>query len=83
MKALRQLCVAGLFTLALSISTFAGEIEIGKTTPPPSQPQTTTLNGEIEIGLTGQAETNSGEATAADSATDTVLNLLQSVLALF
>ncbi len=83
MKTLRQLCVAVVFTLALALPAFAGEMEIGSPTPPPSQPQTATVNGEMEIGLTGQEETGSSEATAADSATETVLNLLQSVLALF
>jgi hypothetical protein len=84
MKSLRQLCVAVVFTLALTTSTFAGGIEIGSPAPPPpSQPQTATLNGEMPIGLTGQEETNSGEATAADSTTEAALNLLQSVLALF
>jgi len=83
MKTLRQLCVAVVFTLALAISTFAGEMEITKTSPPPSQPQTATLNGEMQIGLTGQEETGSGEVSATDSATEAVLNLLQSVLALF
>jgi hypothetical protein len=83
MKTLRQLCVAVVFTLALALPAFAGEMEIGSPTPPPSQPQTATVNGEMEIGLTGQEETGSSEATAADPATETVLNLLQSVLALF
>ena len=84
MKTLRQLCVAVVFTLALAISTFAGEMEITKTSPPPpSQPQTATLNGDMQTGLTGQEETGSGEVSATDSATETALNLLQSVLALF
>jgi hypothetical protein len=84
MKTLRQLCVAVVFTLALAIPAFAGVMDTGSPTPPPSQPaQTATANGEMEIGLTGQEETGSGEATAADSATEAVLNLLQSVLALF
>ena len=83
MKTLRQLCLAGVFTLALTTSTFAGEIEITKTSPPPSQPQTATPNGVIEIGLTGQEETGSGEVSATDSATEIALNLLQSVLSLF
>lgn len=84
MKTLRQLCVAGVFALALTTSTFAGEIEIGKTSPPPSQPsQKATVNGQIDTGLTGQIETGSSEATATDSATEITLNLLQSVLSLF
>jgi hypothetical protein len=83
MKTLRQLCVAVVFTLALAVPAFAGEMPIGSPTTPPSQPQTATVNGEMQIGLTGQEETGSSEATAADSATKIALNLLQSVLSLF
>jgi hypothetical protein len=79
MKTLRQFCVVVVFTLALTISAFAGEIDITKTSPPPPP----TANGEIQIGLTGQEETGSGEVSATDSATEIALNLLQSVLALF
>ena len=82
MKTLRQLCVAVVFTLALAAPAFAGEMPIGSPTPP-SQPQTATANGEMPIGLTGQEEAGSGEVSATDSATEAVLNLLQSVLALF
>jgi len=84
MSNLRRISIAFAFTLALTIPAFAGEIETGKTSPPPSQPtQTTTVNGEIETGITGQDETGSGEVSATDSATAAVLNLLQTVLALF
>jgi hypothetical protein len=83
MKTLRQLCVVVVFTLALAVPAFAGEMQIGSPTPPPSQPQTATVNGEMPIGLTGQEETGSGEVSATDSATEAVLNLLQSALALF
>ena len=83
MKSLRQLCVAVVFSLVLATSTFAGIIEIGSPAPPPSQPQTATVNGEMQIGLTGQEGTGSSEATATDSATEIALNLLQSVLSLF
>jgi len=52
--------------------------------PPPSQPtQTATADGEISTGVTGQEETGSSAATATNSAAETTLNLLQSVLALF
>ena len=83
MKTLRQFCVAVVFTLALALPAFAGEMDTGSPAPPPSQPQTATVNGEMPIGLTGQEETVSSEATATDSATEIALNLLQSVLALF
>ena len=81
MKTMRQLCVAVVFTLALTIPTFAGEIQIPAPVPQPTQ--TATANGQIDTGLTGQEETGSGEASAADLATETALNLLQSVLSLF
>jgi hypothetical protein len=84
MSNLRRIPIALAFTLALTFPAFAGEIETGKTSPPPSQPtQTATVNGEIETGITGQDETGSGEVSATDSATAAVLNLLQTVLALF
>lgn len=80
MKALRQLCVALAFTLALTLPAFAGEITT-MIAPPPTQPVTT--QGEISTTVAGQIETPSGEATAASSATEIALNLLHSVLALF
>lgn len=87
MKTLRQLCVASVFVFSLVIPTFAGEIQTGVAPPPPAQTSTTngqaTVNGEIQTGLTGQTETGSGEVSATDSATAAVLNLLQTVLALF
>jgi hypothetical protein len=84
MKTLRQICVVVVFTLALTTSAFAGEIEIGKMSPPPSQPtQAATTQGDIQTGVTGQEETGSGEVSATDSATEIALNLLQSVLSLF
>lgn len=49
--------------------------------PPPSQPAT--AQGEMQTTVIGQEEADSSEATAADSATEFVLNLLQSVLSLF
>jgi hypothetical protein len=80
MKTLRQLFVASVFTLALTLSAFAGEIQTPKTQPTP-----VTTEGEIQTPLTGQTETNGSvsEATAIDSATEIALNLLQSVLSLF
>jgi hypothetical protein len=83
MKNLRRLCGALVFTLALTIPAFAGDIQTGVAPPPPSQPQTATVNGDIQTTVTGQEETGSSEATATDSATEIALNLLQSVLALF
>jgi hypothetical protein len=81
MKALRQLSVACVFTLALTIPVFAGQIETMVVPPQPAQ--TATTAGQIDTGVTGQAETGSSEATATDSAAEIALNLLQSVLSLF
>ena len=83
MKTLRQLCVASVFTLALVMPAFAGEITTGVTSTPPPPAQTATTDGEITTGVAGQIETGSGEVSATDSATVAVLNLLQTVLALF
>ncbi len=83
MKNLRQFCGALVFTLALTIPAFAGDIQTGITTPPSQPAQAATTKGDIQNTITGQAETGSSEATAVDSATEIALNLLQSVLSLF
>jgi hypothetical protein len=84
MKSLRQLCVALVFTLALTLPAFAGDIETTVTSPAPAQPaQGATTAGEIHTTVIGQEETGGSEATATDSAAEIALNLLQSVLALF
>jgi hypothetical protein len=83
MKPLRQLCVALTFTLVLAMTTFAGEIHTTVAPPTPPSSQATTTEGEMQMTVTGQEETGSGGATAADSATEIALNLLQSVLSLF
>lgn len=71
MRSLRRLCAVFVLTLALALSTFAGQIDIGVTSPPPP-PQNTTATGQIET-----------TATSTDQVTQTILSLLQSVLALF
>ena len=86
MKTLRQLSVALVFALALTVPALAGDIETGITQPPPpsqAQAQTTTTDGDIQTTVAGQAETGSSETTATGSATEAALSLLQSVLSLF
>jgi hypothetical protein len=78
MKNLRRLFGALVFTLALTIPTFAGEMDTGI-----APPQAATTEGDVQITVTGQMDTGSSEATATDSATKIALNLLQSVLSLF
>lgn len=83
MKTLRQLSVALVFAMALTVPALAGDIETGKPQPPPSTPTAATSEGQIETTVAGQEETCSGEAAVVDSATDIALNLIQSVLSLF
>lgn len=84
MKTLRQLCVAVAFTIALAMPALAGEIQTTVTSPPPAQSaQAATTDGEIQTTVAGQAGTGSSETTSTDSATETALNLLQSMLSLF
>ena len=81
MKPLRQLSVALMFTLALTIPTFAGDIET--TIAPPQPAQSAAAQDEMQTTVAGQIETPSSEATATDSTTEIALSLLQSVLSLF
>lgn len=80
MKTLCRLCVASVFTLALAIPGFAGQIETPKTQP--TTPPAATA-GQIDTPVAGQIEIGSSEATVTDSVTEIALNLLQSVLSLF
>lgn len=78
MRHLKQLCVTCVLTFAVALSAHAGNMETGITAPPP--PSATT-QGNMEAGYAGNMETTSPAAT--DTATETALNLLQSLLALF
>ncbi len=80
MKNLRQLCAALALTFMLTLSASAGEIQIGFASPPPTTSSATT--GGIETGAASTTTTSSQSADTA-SITETVLNLLQSVLSLF
>jgi hypothetical protein len=82
MKTLRQLFVALVFALTLTIPAVAGDIETGKT-PPPSQAQTETTGDEIETTVAGQGNTGSSEATSTGAAAEAALSLLESVVSLF
>ena len=75
MKNLRQLCAVLVLTLMLTLSAFAGQIEIGYVPPPPQQ---STAQGEATMSNTGEISTG-----VMDTTTEITLNLLQSVLALF
>jgi hypothetical protein len=79
MKTLRQLLVASAVTFVLITPAFAGQIDTMVAPPAPAE----CTEGQIETPLAGEIQTPSSEATAADSATQVALSLLQSVLSLF
>jgi hypothetical protein len=83
MRTLRQLSVALVFTLALTIPAFAdGGIETGVAPPPPpsqTQTATTTTDGGIETTVTGQDETGSSETTVAGSVANAAVNLISAL----
>ncbi|HKR01971.1 MAG TPA: hypothetical protein VJT09_14920 [Pyrinomonadaceae bacterium] len=93
MKTLQRLCAASVLTLALALSAFAGNMSTTVVSPPPPESQATTqgdistsvtgtistgITGTMTTGITGQIETG-----FADPMTETFLNLLQNLLALF
>jgi len=69
-----------MFIFTLALPAFAGEMQT--TVAPPQPAQSPTTQGEMQTTVTGQEEADSSEATAADSAMEIALNLLQSVLSL-
>jgi hypothetical protein len=79
MRTLR-LCAALVLTLALSLSTFAGDMSTGITAPPPPSTSQAAATGEITTSVAGDMSTG---VTATDPATDVFLSLLQSLLSLF
>lgn len=82
MKTLRQLSVALVLMLALTMPTFAGEIQTTYTSPPPPPPPgeiQTTAPGQIDTGAPGTIDTPPAPSA---SATQAALNLLQDLLGL-
>lgn len=80
MRHLKNLCIACVFTIALTLSASAGEMLGGVTAPPPPSTQQAIAQGDMSAGVTGDISTG---IAATDPATDFVLNLLQSLLSLF
>lgn len=81
MKKLRQLCMAGVFTLLLTTATFAGDIHTGGLTqqpPPPPVESSPITPGGTETGPGLQNPQGIG-----DSVVDITLNLLQTMLSVF
>jgi hypothetical protein len=78
MKKLQQLCMAGVFTLVLTMTAFAGHIQTpGVMQPPPDESSPTTL-GDTETGPGVQ-----NPEAISDSVTDIALDLLQTMLSVF
>lgn len=78
MKKLQQLFASVVLTIVLSTSTFAGDgIILPWVTPPPPPPAATTDNAVDAEGIISPMR------AATDPATEIVLSLLPSVLALF
>lgn len=78
MKKLQQLCMAGVFTLALTTATFAGDIQTPGS-PQPASPNQSSATTPGDIATPG---IQNPQATS-DSVADIVLNLLQTMLAVF
>jgi hypothetical protein len=78
MKKLWQLCVAGVFALALTTATFAGDIQTpGSPQPPPSNQSSAATPGDIDT------QSKQNPQAMSDSVTDIALNLLQTMLSMF
>jgi hypothetical protein len=82
MKCLRRFCVAGVLTVAVALSTFAGDIHTGAFPPPPSDPLVASP-GNIDCGVIQTSENSISEIASVDPMTELTLNILQSVMALF
>lgn len=80
MRTFQRLFAAFALTLMLALSAFAGQIETGIASQPPSQQSTTqaTTQGQIETGITGEISTG---VTATNPALE-ILNLILGVFSL-
>jgi hypothetical protein len=77
MKKAQRLCLVSVFILVLTTATFAGEIDTGKTPPPP--PVASFVRpGDIHTGREIQNPQGTSESMASIA-----LSLLQSILSVF
>lgn len=82
MENLRKVCAAALLILVISLTALAGDMSCGITDPPPQQSQAVTT-GDMSAGITATDNTTEDEVAVASPITETMLNIVQSVLALF
>jgi hypothetical protein len=91
MNRVRQLCATILLTVILAASpALAGDLPCGVTSPPP--PAEDSVTGQMPYGITASSPTSDASVTGdmpygvvagIDPVTESMLGLLQSVLALF
>jgi hypothetical protein len=82
MKQLKFPLATIVLALVLSVPAVAGDMQCGVTAEPPSPPPASVM-GDMQAGATLTGETTNSEATAVDPVTETMLQLMLSVLSLF
>jgi hypothetical protein len=92
MNRVRQLCAVTLLTVVLPTSSaLAGDMPLGISSPPPS-PTEHVIAGQMPCGITSSSPSSDASLTGnmpqgivsgIDPVTESMLGLLQSVLALF
>lgn len=81
MKKLQKPCATLLLISTLTLSAFAGQIEIGSPQPPPAQGDiSTTLNGEMTAGA--PEDMHATETSADVTLAGALVDLVQGVLSL-
>lgn len=85
MKKLRQFCAAIVFTLVLTFSAFAGDINTpGASTQPPPPPQPSAATGQIgRCGGVSTGDMDCPGAPALDPLTEITLKMLETMLSYF
>jgi hypothetical protein len=83
MKSLKKVCAAVLLTLILSLTALAGDMSCGITAPPPPPQSQSATTGDMSAGIVSTGGAAGDEAMAFNPVTETALNLIQSLLALF
>lgn len=79
MKNFQKLCLAGVFTLAFTTATFAGEIDTGGKTPPPPPPASVSATSSGETAM----EPNADDSNEYQLLNDIIPDLLQIMLSVF
>lgn len=79
MRKLKQLCIATVLTLALSFTTFAGNMDTPPFTTPPPPPQSS-LTGDMSTPGVTASEASNSETAAIDSVRELALYLFDSMM---